>query len=116
VIAIVINRSGGGFEPTVPMEVSLMVAAVDGGSHNCVFITASHNNDRHPCPHRPHPSPPSPLARQRHQKTKTKIKTKTKLKIYNSGGKITTSAPADSRGSSGGCKGVAVAAAGPLRV
>ena len=57
-IAVVINGSGGGIELTAPMVASLMVAAVDGGSDDGIFPTASHKDNRHHPPHRPRPCPP----------------------------------------------------------
>jgi hypothetical protein len=58
VIAVIVNGSGGGIEPTAPMVALLMVRVVDGGSDNGVFTTTSHDNNRHPCPHHPCPCPP----------------------------------------------------------
>ena len=54
-IAVIVNGGGGGIEPMAPMAVSLIVAAVDGGSNNSIFTNASHNNACHPHPHRPCP-------------------------------------------------------------
>ncbi len=56
-IEFVVDRGGSGIEPTAPMATSLTVAAVDSGSNNGVFTTASHVNDCYPCPHCPHPRP-----------------------------------------------------------
>ncbi len=58
-IAVIVDGSSCGTEPTVPMAALLTVAVVDGGGNNGVFITASHNDNRHPCPHCPCPCPPS---------------------------------------------------------
>jgi hypothetical protein len=58
-IAVIINSGGGGVEPTAPMAATLMVAAVDSGGNNGIFITASHDNDRHPHSNHPCPCPPS---------------------------------------------------------
>ncbi len=54
-IAVVVDGSGGRIEPTVPTLASLTVVVVDGGRDDGVFTNASHDNDRHPCPHCPHP-------------------------------------------------------------
>jgi hypothetical protein len=54
-IAVVVDGSGNGIEPTVLILASLTVVVVDGGRDDGVFTNASHDNDRHPRPHRPHP-------------------------------------------------------------
>jgi hypothetical protein len=54
-IAVVVDGGGGGIEPTMPMVASSTVVAVDGGGNNGIFTNASHDNDHHPCPHRPRP-------------------------------------------------------------
>jgi hypothetical protein len=56
-IAVVVDDGSGGIEPTAPMAASSTVAAVDGGSNDGVFTDASHDNNCHPCPHRPCPRP-----------------------------------------------------------
>ncbi len=57
-----VDSGGGGIEPTAPMAASSTVAAVDGGGNDNIFTNSSHNNDRHPCPHRPRP--PSDIGRR----------------------------------------------------
>jgi hypothetical protein len=49
VIAVAVDGSGDGIEPTAPMAALLMVAAVVGGSKDGIFTTNSHDNDHHPC-------------------------------------------------------------------
>ncbi len=57
-LAVIIDGRDGGIEPTVPIAALLTVVAVDGGSNNGIFTTASHNNDHHPVSHCPCPCPP----------------------------------------------------------
>jgi hypothetical protein len=57
-IAVVINGGSSGIELMAPIAALPTVAAVDGGSNDGVFTTASHDDDRHPCPHCPCPCPP----------------------------------------------------------
>jgi hypothetical protein len=47
-IAVVVDGGSGGIEPTAPMTVLLMVAAVDGGAEDGIFTTNSPIDDRHP--------------------------------------------------------------------
>jgi hypothetical protein len=56
-MAVNIDGSNDGIEPTAPMAASLTVAAVDSGGNNGIFTTSYYNNDRHPCPHCPCPHP-----------------------------------------------------------
>ncbi len=58
-IAVIVDGGSGGIELAALMAVSSTVAVVDGGGNNGVFTNASHDDDRHPRPHRP--SPCSPL-------------------------------------------------------
>jgi hypothetical protein len=57
-IAVVVDSGGGGIEPTAPMAALSTVVAVNGSGDNGVFTNASHNKDRHLCPHHPRPCPP----------------------------------------------------------
>jgi hypothetical protein len=57
-IAVVVNGSIGGIEPTAPMAVLSMVAAVDGGGNDGIFTTPSHDKDHHICLHCHLPCPP----------------------------------------------------------
>ncbi len=54
-LAALVDGSGSGIEPTAPMAALFMVAEVDGGGNDGIFTTASHDNDRPPCPHCPRP-------------------------------------------------------------
>jgi hypothetical protein len=56
-IVVIVGSGSGRIEPMVPMAASLTVAAVDGGGNDCIFTNTSHDNDRHPCPHRPRTCP-----------------------------------------------------------
>jgi hypothetical protein len=55
-IAVVVDGGGSEIEPTALMAAFSTVAAVDGGGNDGVFTDTSHDNDRHPCLHRPCPS------------------------------------------------------------
>jgi hypothetical protein len=57
-IAVIVDGGSSGIEPLAPMAALLTVAAVDGDGNDGIFTKASHDNNRHPCPHHPCPHPP----------------------------------------------------------
>ncbi len=57
-IAVIVDGSDCGIEPTATMAALPTVVAVDDGGNNGVFTTTSYKDDYHPHPHCPCPCPP----------------------------------------------------------